>query len=95
MQARGGQGKAAARLKDDDAMESVVRLRNHDHMIFFRCGGVHKKDGVQHTGNQSRSFPCVCGPLYGFEGRPGYACWQGALTCHRVGCSAAPGARWP
>eukprot|EP00873_Tetraselmis_striata_P044193 jgi/Tetstr1/464457/TSEL_000825.t1 len=39
VQARGGQGKAAARLKDDDAMESVVRLRNHDHMIFFSNQG--------------------------------------------------------
>lgn len=38
-QGRGGTGKAGARLKDDDNVEDVLSVSNHDHLLFFSDEG--------------------------------------------------------
>ncbi|PSC74003.1 DNA gyrase subunit A [Micractinium conductrix] len=39
LQRRGGMGKAGARLKDDDSLDEVVYVNDHDHLLFFTTEG--------------------------------------------------------
>jgi DNA gyrase subunit A len=38
-QRRGGKGKAAARLRENDALEQVVPVMAHDHVLFVTARG--------------------------------------------------------
>ncbi|EFN51479.1 hypothetical protein CHLNCDRAFT_56398 [Chlorella variabilis] len=38
-QKRGGVGKAGARLKEDDSLDEVVYVNDHDHLLFFTTEG--------------------------------------------------------
>ncbi|KAL4439020.1 hypothetical protein ABPG77_006957 [Micractinium sp. CCAP 211/92] len=39
VQKRGGKGKTGARLKDDDSLDEVVYVNDHDHLLFFTAEG--------------------------------------------------------
>eukprot|EP00884_Botryococcus_braunii_P020053 jgi/Botrbrau1/6731/Bobra.0324s0017.1 len=52
---RGGKGKAGARLRDDDTMEDVMHIRNHDHVLFFTPDGIVRSVKAFHIPEASRT----------------------------------------
>ncbi|KAK9865144.1 hypothetical protein WJX84_006152 [Apatococcus fuscideae] len=40
VQHRGGRGKAGARLRDNDSIEEVMHVMDHDHILFFTSDGI-------------------------------------------------------